>query len=117
PSESSALPPGLPIVDHAANLTDFADTAALVSQLDLLITIDTAAAHLAGALGKPAWVLLPFSPDWRWLLNRSDCPWYPSLRLFRQPAPAQWSQPLQQVRQALFSCQVRPATGKMAVAK
>jgi len=71
-------------------IQDFADTAALIAQLDLIITVDTAVAHLAGAMAKPVWVLLPFSPDWRWLLDRSDSPWYPTMRLFRQPQPCDW---------------------------
>jgi len=74
---------GAPIQDLRELLNDFADTAAVISQLDLVISVDTAVAHLAGALGKPVWVLLPFSPDWRWLLDRSDSPWYPTMRLFR----------------------------------
>ena len=68
-----------------------ADTAALIAELDLVITVDTSIAHLAGALGQPTWVLLPFAPDWRWLLERSDSPWYPTVRLFRQPRPRDWS--------------------------
>ena len=74
----------------AERLGDFADTAALIGQLDLVIAVDTSVAHLAGALGKPLWVLLPFSPDWRWLLGREDSPWYPSARLFRQPVTDDW---------------------------
>jgi hypothetical protein len=66
------------------------DTAALVSALDLVITVDTTVAHLAGALGVPVWVALPFSPDWRWLLGREDSPWYPTMRLFRQTLPGHW---------------------------
>jgi Flp pilus assembly protein TadD len=71
-------------------LRDFADTAALLSQLDLLITVDTSVAHLAGALGIPVWLMLRFSPDYRWLLDRDDSPWYPTMRLYRQPAPGDW---------------------------
>ncbi|POM20521.1 hypothetical protein CSX04_01932 [Burkholderia cepacia] len=70
-------------------LNDFADTAALIGRLDGVVTIDTAVAHLAGALGKPLWVMLPFAPDWRWFTG-DDCPWYPQARLARQPAPGQW---------------------------
>jgi len=71
-------------------LTDYAETAALIAALDLVITVDTSIAHLAGALGRPAWVLLPAAPDWRWLLNRNDTPWYDALRLFRQPIRGDW---------------------------
>jgi hypothetical protein len=70
--------------------TTFADAAAVISNLDLVITVDTALAHLAGALGMPVWVALPCRPDWRWLLDRDDSPWYPSMRLFRQPQPGEW---------------------------
>ena len=92
-----AAQPG-PIVDLTGHIGDFADTAALLEQLDLLITIDTSVAHLAGALGKPTWLLLPFSADWRWLLGRSDSPWYPTIRLFRQPFPGQWPQVIDAVK-------------------
>ena len=68
-----------------------ADTAALIDELDLVISVDTSIAHLAGALARPCWVLLPFAPDWRWLLERDDSPWYPTLRLFRQRALRDWS--------------------------
>ena len=74
-----------------SGLRTFAETAALVSALDLVITVDTAVAHLAGALGTPVWVALPFTPDWRWQLNRSDSPWYPTARLFRQNTPRDWA--------------------------
>jgi tetratricopeptide (TPR) repeat protein len=74
----------------ARPLTDYAETAAAIAALDLVIAVDTSVAHVAGALGKPAWVLLPHAPDWRWLLNRSDSPWYRSIRLFRQPSPGDW---------------------------
>ncbi len=82
-------------------LTDYAETAALIATLDLVITVDTSVAHVAGALGKPAWVLLPFAPDWRWLLNRNDTPWYDSLRLFRQPRPGDWRSVIGSVTAAL----------------
>jgi tetratricopeptide (TPR) repeat protein/glycosyltransferase involved in cell wall biosynthesis len=89
------------IIDLSSHLNDFADTAAAISQLDLVITIDTAVAHLAGALGKPVWVLLAFSPDWRWLLDRDDNPWYPTARLFRQTRPEGWEELFEEVKAAL----------------
>ncbi len=89
-SEAGAPPPGLRLIDLTGNITDFADTAALIMNLDLVISIDTAAAHLAGALGKPVWTLLPAENIWRWLVARNDCPWYPTMRLFRQSAPGDW---------------------------
>ncbi|MDR3510705.1 MAG: tetratricopeptide repeat-containing glycosyltransferase family protein [Caulobacteraceae bacterium] len=84
-------------------LNDFADTAALVEQMDLVITVDTSLAHLAGSLGKPTWILLPFAPDWRWLLDRADSPWYPTARLFRQPAIGDWDSVIAEVQAALRS--------------
>ena len=89
------------VTDPGPLLEDFADTAALLEQLDLVIAVDTSVAHLAGALGRPVWILLPFSPDWRWLLGREDSPWYPSARLFRQPHTGDWAAVLAQVRSAL----------------
>jgi hypothetical protein len=83
-------------------LGDFSDTAALISQLDLVISVDTGVAHLAGALGKPVWILLTHAPDWRWLLDRDDSPWYPSARLFRQRATREWGSVTMQVREALL---------------
>ncbi len=76
--------------DHRSSLVDFAETASLLSQMDLVISADTAVAHLAGALALPTWLLLPFSHDWRWLIGRDDSPWYPTMRLFRQPARGDW---------------------------
>jgi ADP-heptose:LPS heptosyltransferase len=80
----------LGIVDFTAHLTDFAETAALLACLDLVISVDTSVAHLAGTLGRPTWVLLPHVPDYRWLLKRDDSPWYPTMRLFRQDERRDW---------------------------
>lgn len=89
------------IVDHTALLTDFAETAALVSCMDLIITVDTSVAHLAGALGRPTWILLPHVPDWRWLLGCEDSPWYPTARLFRQTEPRDYESVIERVRRDL----------------
>lgn len=86
----TSLPRGGPIIDLAPYLNDFADTAAAVAQLDLIIMTDSAVAHLAGALGKPVWVLLGHNAHWLWLLDRTDCPWYPSVKLFRPRAEGEW---------------------------
>lgn len=98
-----ALPPDLDgrLTDLAFDLGDFAQTAAIVEQLDLIVTVDTAMAHLAGALGLPTWVLLPNPADWRWLLDRDDSPWYPSMRLFRQRRRGSWDEPIRRVAAAL----------------
>ena len=91
-----------------AALSDFADTAALVENLDLVVSVDTSVAHLAGALGRPVWLLLPCHPDWRWLLGRDDTPWYPTCRLFRQDAPGNWDGALERLRQALLERAAQP---------
>jgi tetratricopeptide (TPR) repeat protein len=93
----------LEVLNWTSELMDFADTAALIASLDLVVTIDTAVAHLAGALGKPTWVLLKSDPDWRWMLNRADSPWYPTMRLFREPRVGDWDTPMNQIVEALKS--------------
>jgi len=92
---------GQEVIDYAEELTDFADTAALVENLDLIISVDTSTAHLAGAMGKPVWILNRFDTCWRWMLERDDSPWYPSARLFRQPALGDWENVIESVRAAL----------------
>ena len=82
-------------------LKDFSETAALIANLDLVICVDTSVAHLAGALAKPVWMLLPFTPDWRWLLDRLDSPWYPTARLFRQDDTRAWDNVIARVHEAL----------------
>jgi Flp pilus assembly protein TadD len=89
--EARRAPAGMKLIDCSHDLHDFADTAGLIANLDLVISVDTAVAHLAGAMGKPVWTLLKFSPDWRWLLDRDDSPWYPTMRLFRQPRIGDWT--------------------------
>jgi hypothetical protein len=95
--DRAALQSGGPIVHFGAELADFRDTAALVELVDRVITVDTSAAHLAGAMGKPVWLLLPFSPDWRWLLGRDASPWYPTMRIFRQPRIGDWESVIEKV--------------------
>lgn len=89
------------IPNLGTEISDWANTAAIIAQLDLIITVDTSVAHLAGTWGKPTWVLITKIPDWRWLLDRSDSPWYPSIRLFRQTQANSWEQPLADVRASL----------------
>lgn len=91
------------VIDLTAQIDDFGDTAALLEQLDLLISVDTSVPHLAGALGKPVWMMLPYANEWRWLLRRSDSPWYPTFRLFRQPGPGLWAPMIARIRQALLA--------------
>lgn len=89
------------LMDRTADIRDFDDTAALIAALDLVISVDTAVGHLAGALARPVWMMVPTIPEWRWLIDRDDSPWYPSLRLFRQPQPGDWAGVLANVIAAL----------------
>jgi tetratricopeptide (TPR) repeat protein len=97
PAAAQPRPRDLEMIDWTSELNDLADTAGLISHLDLVIAADTAVAHLAGAMGKPTWLLLPFAPDWRWLLEREDSPWYPTMRLFRQPRRGTWDDVVKKV--------------------
>jgi ADP-heptose:LPS heptosyltransferase len=89
------------VIDITADLRDFSDTAALMSCLDLVISVDTSMAHLAGALARPVWILLPYMPDFRWLLDRDDSPWYPTARLFRQDQRRDYESVVARVRDEL----------------
>jgi ADP-heptose:LPS heptosyltransferase len=100
-AEHLAEEAGRPIIDLENHFEDFADTAAAMMNLDLVITVDSAVANLAGALGVPAWVLLPYSPDWRWLLDREDSPWYPMMRLFRQSERGNWEEMIERATSRL----------------
>ena len=91
----------IPIIDLGVNFSDFSDTASAITELDLVISVDTSVAHLAGALGKDVWVLLSWIPDWRWLLEKEDTPWYPTMRLFRQTSNGDWESTFQRVQLAL----------------
>ena len=100
PGEQAGASP-MELTDWTNDLDDFADTAALIDNLDMVVTIDSAVAHLAGAMGKPVWVLLPWVPDWRWMLEQSDSPWYPTMRLFRQKTMDDWQAPLDELAGAI----------------
>jgi tetratricopeptide (TPR) repeat protein len=100
PAKQTATSP-FPLIDVADRLTDFAETAALMELLDLVITVDTAVAHLAGALGRPVWLVSRFDACWRWMRDRDDTPWYPSMRLFRQTSPGDWAEVMRRVAAAL----------------
>jgi len=93
---------GPQLIHFADQLADFADTAAVVQQMDLMISVDTSTAHLAGALGKPVWILNRFDTCWRWLLDRTDSPWYATARLYRQERPGDWDSVVERIREDLF---------------
>jgi ADP-heptose:LPS heptosyltransferase len=101
-ADLESLPPGR-VNDLAPALGDFADTAAVIENLDLVVSVDTAAAHLAGALGKRVWLVLPYVPEWRWLLDRDDSPWYPTMRLFRQDQTGNWAGVVERLAAAVRS--------------
>jgi tetratricopeptide (TPR) repeat protein len=102
PGEQAQNPPaGLQLTNLGPELKDFSDTAAVMSLMDIIISTDTSVAHLAGALGRPVWVMLQFVPDWRWLLDREDTPWYPTMRLFRQKRLGDWGEVIDRVAKAL----------------
>jgi hypothetical protein len=101
PNDAALLKEQENILNFGEELKDFSDTAAIISNLDLMISVDTSVAHLAGALGKPVSVLLPFIPDWRWLLDCEDSPWYPTARLFRQNGTRVWDTVIARVHTAL----------------
>ena len=114
PAREAARPPaGLRLVDLAGELADFSDTAALIDALDLVISVDTAAVHVAGALGKPVWNFVKYHACWRWLRARPDSPWYPSMRLFRQPEPGDWTSVVEAAATALgeLAAEHRRASG------
>jgi hypothetical protein len=99
--DADTLAPLANVTHVGGALADFDDTAAVMALADLVISVDTSVVHLAGAMGRPVWVLLPFQPDWRWLLAREDSPWYPTMRLFRQPRPGDWESVIAKVRESL----------------
>jgi tetratricopeptide (TPR) repeat protein len=101
PADAKVLAANPHIGDFGTRLGDFSDTAALLSLMDVVVSVDTSVVHLAGALGKPVWVLLPFAPDWRWLMDREDSPWYPTARLFRQPGVGDWDSVVNRVKREL----------------
>jgi tetratricopeptide (TPR) repeat protein len=103
PEDEAILQEHKNVVHFGHELRDFSDTAALISNLDVVISVDTSVAHLAGSLAKPVWILLPFVPDWRWLLDREDTPWYPTARLFRQDHSRVWDGVIERVQEALRS--------------
>jgi tetratricopeptide (TPR) repeat protein len=111
PKDAATLEQNPEIRNFGPDLRDFADTAAVIEQLDLVVSADTSIAHLAGALGKPVWIMLPHAPDWRWLLEREDSPWYPTAQLFRQASAGDWAGVVARVAAALRALTTRPCFG------
>jgi ADP-heptose:LPS heptosyltransferase len=98
----------IPVTDLAQQLNDFSDTAAVIENLDLIISVDTCVPHLAGAMGKPVWLLLCSAPAWQWMLDRPDSPWYPTMRIFRQSHPDHWHDLFHHVAQELTTSVYKP---------
>jgi ADP-heptose:LPS heptosyltransferase len=114
PNEVAELQRHPNVHDLRESIMDFEDTAGYLRQMDLVITVDTAVAHLAGAMGKPTWTLLPNAADWRWRMHRSDSPWYPSMRLFRQPSAGDWNRVLAEISHCLFNHGAQLSTRHLA---
>jgi Glycosyltransferase family 9 (heptosyltransferase) len=100
-----------PMINIGAEIADYDDTMAILDNIDLLVTVDTSVAHLAGAMGRPVWIMLPRAPDWRWLLDRDDTPWYPSTRLFRQKTVRRWDDVVQSIAMELGAPRIYDAIG------
>jgi len=112
-SQIAQLPPGISLYDGSSHDRDLADTAALIANLDLVLTTDTAVAHLAGALGKPLWLLLPWQSDWRWMQDKPTTPWYPTARLFRQSSPNNWPELIHRVARELHDLRAARAAASL----
>jgi ADP-heptose:LPS heptosyltransferase len=109
-------PPGIDVEDPMHDVRDFADTVAIVAGLDLVISVDTAVAHLAGAMGKPVFLLDRYDNCWRWLSGRTDTPWYPAMTIFRQEQPNDWTAPMRRIVAALkerFAMDARPSPARL----
>jgi hypothetical protein len=112
--QAAAPPQGMQVHDFMPRVRDFADLAGIIAHLDLVITIDTSVAHLAGAMGKNVWTLIPFVPDFRWMLDRTDTPWYPTMRLYRQKAANDWSEPIAEIATDLRDFQQQARKGSVS---
>ena len=109
PAASQARKPPMPLIDLTEDVRDFADTAALIANLDLIVSVDTAVAHLAGAMAKPVWTLLALDPGWLWTPGRLDSPWYPTMRLCRQGRAVDWRGVVKRVVEALKLAALKPS--------